>query len=72
MDEQYDQLSTKIFALNIITPSPETQKAIADLNKLIKATMIAWRQRNGLVHLSPEELEELGEGESPQEEAPQE
>lgn len=58
MNLQYEELTIKLFALNIITPVPETQKAIADLNNLIKATMIAWRQRNGVVHLKPEEEEE--------------
>ena len=58
MDQQYDFLSTKLFALNVVSPLPESQKAITSLNNLIKATMVARRQRNGLVHLKPDEEEE--------------
>jgi len=58
MDLQYDALSTKLFALNVVSPLPESQKAITSLNNLIKATMVARRQRNGLVHLKPDEEEE--------------
>ena len=58
MDLQYDFLSTKLFALNVVSPLPESQKAITSLNNLIKATMVARRQRNGLVHLKPDEEEE--------------
>ena len=58
MNLQYEELTTKLFALNIIAPVPESAKAITELNNLIKATMIAWRQRNGVVHLKPEEEDE--------------
>ena len=44
MDQQYDFLSS--------------QKAITSFNNIIKATMVARRQRNGLVHLKPDEEEE--------------
>ena len=64
LDEHYEILSTKLFAVNVASPTPESEKAIADLNRLIKATKLAWRQRNGLVHLHPEDLEDEKENES--------
>lgn len=64
MNAQYEVFTTKLFALNLITPVPETQQAIADLNKLIKATTIAWKQRNGVAHLESEEVEEEETSES--------
>lgn len=64
MDEQYDFLSTKLFATNVVNPIPESEKAIADLNSLIKATQLARRQRHGLVHLDPEDIAEEQESES--------
>ena len=64
MDEQYDFLSTKLFATNVVNPIPESEKAIADLNSLIKATQLARRQMHGLVHLDPEDIAEEQESES--------
>lgn len=47
MDAQYEELTMKLFARNLLTPSTETQQAIANINKLIKATNTAWKQSRG-------------------------
>jgi hypothetical protein len=44
-DKQYDIIVSRIFALNVITPTEDTKKFIVSINKLITDTLTSYKQR---------------------------